>query len=104
RGIQIANTCKIMYQKRPRLIPILDEYARLALDIPWYQTGTECFQRGLAQVRQFAGYAENITVLQRLSRWLSDQTEMTKGLSLSMVRLIDILAWGATWGEAELRS
>src|SRR5262249_47781928 len=35
RGIGAANATKILYQKRPRLFPILDQYFRCAIDLPW---------------------------------------------------------------------
>ncbi len=35
RGLQIANTTKLLYQKRPDYIPILDLFVRLATNIPW---------------------------------------------------------------------
>jgi hypothetical protein len=93
KGIQIANACKIFYQKRPRLIPILDQYARLAFNIPWHEDDEDIMAFALKQVRTVALFEDNIHSLRALTDWLRDHPSVTGGLSLSKVRLLDILAW-----------
>jgi hypothetical protein len=96
RGIQIANAGKLFYQKRPGLIPILDNNARQALNVPWLRTngGEEVFRLGFQRIREVTRYSENRGVLEQLHEWVSLNPSLTGGLTLSRLRILDILAWG----------
>jgi Family of unknown function (DUF6308) len=91
-GIQIANATKLLSQKRPRLIPIFDEYARQSFHVPLLDG--DVVTPALASIREIAEYKTNKQSLQNLSEWLVEHPTVADGLSLSMLRLMDILAWG----------
>ena len=96
-GVKAANATKILYQKRPRLYPILDQYARRALNVPYiggYERG-DCEQLlllALQRVRDIASVGPNAATLAHLE---SVSSNVTGGIRLSRVRVIDILAWMA---------
>jgi hypothetical protein len=94
-GVKAANATKILYQKRPRLVPILDQYARLAIGLPWHGTNSrsdfkEMFRSAFAALRWLARFGENATILGALAR---QSAQVCDGVALSRVRIIDILAW-----------
>jgi hypothetical protein len=97
-GIRVANATKLLYQKRYKLIPILDVYVRQALDVPYYRetyTGRRAFELGFRKFREVANYAHNDRALSAIESYLKGHPEITGGMDLSRLRIIDILAWGA---------
>jgi hypothetical protein len=108
RGIQIANACKILYQKRPRLVPILDQYARQAFNIPWIPDNGDADPQpakepddvmtlASRQIRRVADHGSNCDTLSRLSIWLRESSDATGFPPISKLRVLDILAWGVAW-------
>jgi len=100
RGVKAANATKFLHQKRPGVFPILDAYARQALDVPWERGEDErafrsVFKRSFAQIRAIAHLPENRTALDAVETWLSNSPQLSQGLSFTRLRLLDILAWHA---------
>lgn len=93
RGIEAANATKLLYQKRPAYIPILDDYARRALCLPWVRTGG--YEAILRRFRDCLSTPGNHDALLAIKSRLSSDPSITQGLSLSSVRIVDVLAWGA---------
>jgi len=93
-GILIANSCKIFYQKRPAAVPILDQYARCVFNVPWGDEDDDIVTPALRNIRRVAAYGSNPQTLANLNDWLRDNPHVTNGLSLSRLRVLDILAWG----------
>ncbi len=96
-GINVSNATKLLYQKRPYLVPILDVFARMALNVPQMrgrgpQAHREDFERGFEQVRAVARYGTNIAALSQLEAWIRCDQSPTD-VPLSRLRIIDILAW-----------
>lgn len=95
KGFGIANACKLFYQKRPRLVPILDEFNRRVLNIPWANDDNEdIVTPALHAIRNVADYGSNAETLANLRNWIRLNSSITGGLPLSTLRIIDILAWG----------
>jgi len=97
KGIEIANATKLLYQKRPRLIPILDSYARQALNLPWnddysFEGYRSVVAGALWNIRDIE--RRNSDELKQLENWLNRERQVTHGLKLSRLRIVDILAWG----------
>jgi hypothetical protein len=92
-GIQIANACKLLYQKRPRLVPILDQYARRAFNIPWVRGEEDAVSLAIRRIREVASYKSNAASLSALVDWLRECPEVTHHIPLSRLRILDILAW-----------
>lgn len=90
-GIQVANATKLVYQKRPALVPILDQYARESLGIGWVNDNREFFRYAFRRVRDFE--SRWATALTATEVWLKEEPGITGGLNLSRIRIIDILAW-----------
>lgn len=97
RGTKIANATKLLYQKRPGLIPIIDEFARRAFDLPWTDGPLDDFSQTLRMafwnLREFEQL--NSRSLDELQAWNESAPDATAGLRFSRLRIIDILAWGA---------
>ncbi|UCD76224.1 MAG: hypothetical protein JSV91_04735 [Phycisphaerales bacterium] len=96
RGIRVANATKLLYQKRPRLIPILDVLARKALGVHWAggdDAFRDAFALGFRRVREVAAHRNNARVLSDVTAWLESDPGLTGGLPLSRLRILDILAW-----------
>lgn len=95
RGVKLANATKFLYQKRPALIPVLDELARRAFGVHWLKGGYGDWSHVLAlaftNIREFD--RRNAAALDRLEAWLAEQPDLTDGLRFTRLRLIDILAW-----------
>jgi hypothetical protein len=72
-------------------VPILDQYARQAFNIPW-EDGM--LPGAIRRVRAVAAFGPNPVTLAALADWLRDDPGVTGGMPLSRVRLLDILAWG----------
>ena len=102
RGVKAANATKILYQKRPRLFPVLDQYARCAVNVPYIGNDDrkdyeQVLLLALRRVREVGSTGANAATLARLE---SIGPEVTTGIRLSRVRIIDILAWMAV-GQGE---
>lgn len=85
----------MLYQKRPRLVPILDSYARCSFNIPWIRddSDTDAVQLGIARIRAVAHYGPNPATLVALRAWLQANPDVTGQVPLSPLRILDILAW-----------
>jgi hypothetical protein len=94
RGIQFPNATKLLYQKRPGLIPIFDDLARRAMGFYWIKSNEEAALFGLKKFRELGNYGRNREALTRLQSWLASEPRLTGGLTLSRLRILDILAWG----------
>lgn len=94
KGIKVANASKLLYQKRPKLIPIFDDFVRRALNIYWVEPTYKAFELGFSRLREVGSYGENGQALDRTIAWLIAHPEVTAGLTLSKLRVLDILAWG----------
>lgn len=97
KGIAVANATKLLYQKRPRLIPILDDFARRAMGVHWTSDTPSAFALGFSRVREVAAFGWNPQSLDRLLVWLADNPDATAGLALSRLRVVDVLAWCVIW-------
>lgn len=98
RGIRVANASKLVHQKRPLYIPVLDAYVRRALNIHYVDLYPQAFELGFARFRSFVSLSQNSLSLKRLHYWA--RTELSQGrihLQLSKVRLVDIVAWSLLW-------
>ena len=93
RGIKVANATKLLYQKRPRLIPVMDEVARCVLGVAWTRGNRECALDGLAAVRLAATHARNRDVVEDVFAWIASGASPAGNLPVSRLRVIDILAW-----------
>lgn len=97
RGFSIANTTKLLHQKRPYAIPILDSYARMALGVHWVRgegdgPNRRVYALGLDACRRahnHDGNAAAITLAAHVYGFRCD------GPVPARLRLMDILAWGA---------
>jgi len=99
-GIDVANATKLLYQKRPLLFPILDKNVRRIMSIYWvgqYSAADyiEVFKLALHRFREIVTHGPNEDSLQRIQQWLEAEPSVTQGISLSKLRIIDILAWGS---------
>ncbi len=114
-GIQVANACKLLYQKRPRLVPILDAYVRQAVDVPWLREDgiAPVLRLAFTRLRELVNYGANGGNLDKIAEWVTSDPDITGVSELSKLRILDILAWGAIrqttggpigvseWGELE---
>lgn len=103
KGIQVANACKLFYQKRPRLIPILDSHVRQVMNVYWIGDKAPddyraVFRLGFQRFRELVTFGDNMNSLNRIREWLASEPPETLGLPLSSVRIIDILAWSVLIG------
>lgn len=87
-GIAEVNCWKLLHQKRPGYIFILDDHLRRALDVPW---ADGAFKRAFGRLRLVA--EQNAVALANLERWLQEHPEASHNLPLSPVRILDIVAW-----------
>jgi hypothetical protein len=104
RSVAITYACKLFYQKRRSLVPILEGFVRDALNVAWYATAEEVVRRAITRIRIVAEHGPNSATLKRLRQWLADNPKLTSGVPLSPVRLIDILAWSLTYRCKTLRA
>ncbi len=93
RGIREANATKLLYQKRPALIPVLDSQVQLALGVGWTDSGEKLFQAYLDAFRSVADFEGNAGALWNVHRWVVQTPDAVGGVTLSRVRILDILAW-----------
>jgi len=76
-GIQPANLTKLLYQKRPKLIPILDDFVRRAANVPYLWDEPEQQDKGIRALRQRALSPDgNCEPIELLNYWLTDEPEM----------------------------
>jgi len=93
--VDAANATKLAYQKRPTFFPILDSFVRRAIGLAWVRGPfIPAYVKLLRQYRSFATAPRNADVLTKLKTWLTDSPKITHGLTLSRVRVLDIIAWG----------
>ncbi|MBE7465518.1 MAG: hypothetical protein HS116_18730 [Planctomycetes bacterium] len=93
-GIEAANATKLLHQKRPRCFPILDQFVRRALGMPYVKRAGEAGYRALLdQYRSFLRVQDNAHVFQGLYAWTLAHVHTPWGAP-SRVRVLDILAWG----------
>jgi len=93
-GIDITNATKLLYQKRPKLVSIFDDFVRKAIGYYWVHGYPESFRLGFQQIREVESHGDNSEALDRLEHWLRTEPQITGGLTISRLRILDILAWG----------
>lgn len=77
RKLQVANISKFFYQKRPHLIPILDEWVRCAANIPCLWDDANSRSKGLqALERRKARFGEDFRALDNIAFWLSLEPDL----------------------------
>jgi len=95
RGLPLAAASCLAYQKRPLLFPIFNRATRLALGLPAGVGPRDDLPRlGLERLRAAALLPENQGALDRLQSWLADRPYATRLLTLSRVRLVNLIASG----------
>jgi len=63
------------------------------LGVHWTRSYREAFALGFQRVREVAAYANNAEVVSDLTAWLEAEPDLTRGVALSRLRILDILAW-----------
>ncbi|HEV3258742.1 MAG TPA: DUF6308 family protein [Gemmataceae bacterium] len=77
RGLKVANVSKLFYQKRPRLIPILDDFVRRAMNIPYLWDDESGRQRGLKRLAEKTVSCQHAgPALQVLALWLEPEPDL----------------------------
>jgi len=93
--VDAANATKLAYQKRRSFFPILDSFVRRAIGLAWVRGPfLPAYAKLLRQYRTFATAPRNADVLTQLQAWLAESPDIAQGLTLSRVRVLDIIAWG----------
>jgi len=96
RGVGFSKMTKALHRKRPALIPMLDSFvqAYLATDEPETASAGSFGERGTALVRSYKRDLDrNARALREIKSGLS-----SRGVSLSEVRILDIVIWSAVAG------
>jgi hypothetical protein len=98
RGIKIANATKLLHQKRPGLIPVLDAFARQAVGCGWGRSDTDpgaaqVTQRGMDCFRKVAQWGDNLAAVETLRTRAATDPTLKLGTP-TRLRVLDILAWG----------
>ena len=90
RGIKITNASKLLYQKRPALIPILDSWVRQALNVPYTWDGDRQREAGLKFFTQEVFPAQDaFPALAILALWFHFEPGLGPvGLGLRQVRYV----------------
>ena len=92
-NIEVTLACRLLYQKRPGVFPLLDGSYRKAINVrPPQPSRSEMFQRVLGQTVATAGEPQNAMVLDRVLIWAARHPAATRGLALTRVRLFNLLA------------
>ena len=87
-GIGVSRATKVLHIKRPALISVCDSYVLQLLGIPGQSTASGV--AALVHLREEG--RRNHSRLQDLRDRLRDEC----GISRSLVRIMDVLIWGAT--------
>jgi len=104
RGIATANSTKILHQKRPGLIPILDEFVRRALNLTWNEhEGIPGYLRHFERYRAFRDVGENRAALDTIIARLPS-SEARHFADKPLVRIVDALAWSLIYYRDPFRS
>ena len=96
RGVGFSKMTKALHRKRPALIPMLDSFvqAYLVTDEPETASAGSFGERGTALVRSYKRDLDrNARALREIKSGLS-----SRGVSLSEVRILDIVIWSAVAG------
>jgi hypothetical protein len=100
-GIAAAKVTKVLYMKRPRLIPMVDGFVMRFLFNGGWPRGEASTAGGILKaVRQFRAlmlHGDNQASLRQLTaginRWLADRPGARQRISLSPARVLDHLLW-----------
>jgi hypothetical protein len=95
-GLRVANVTKLLHQKRPGLMPILDRYARMALGVHHLPGDgpaacAAVVRLGLDRAREVADL--NRRALDDILAWLTSGGAGATAATFSPLRVIDVLAW-----------
>jgi len=93
RGIGLPNATKLLHQKRPLLIPIFDDYVLRSIGVPRQRTWRAVAEIGFERFLSVALEASNAEALSNITAWLAENPLASRGLALSRVRVLDIIAW-----------
>jgi hypothetical protein len=97
RGVAVANATKLLYQKRPRLVPVVDGLFRHAFGVHWLEGDWgDVMRLALERLRAVAARPGNAEPLAAVDRWMRSPAAVTSGLVLSRVRVLDVLGWMTT--------
>jgi len=96
RGINVANATKLLYQKRPRLIPIVDRLVRQAFNIHYIggyaaKDYRAAFELSFQRFREVSSGSQH--AVDRIMTSISTDRSTTGGLLLSRARVLDVLGW-----------
>ena len=98
-GVAAANATKILYQKRPALIPILDSVVCAKLAGRWDLRRSADVLRAIDGFRDAMMRPQNFAELCTLKDWIADAADVSLSQSarnsISVMRLYDIIAWSA---------
>lgn len=91
-GISLANATKLLHQKRPGLVPILDSFAREAMGIE-NATDPSSIRHALHRVRLTAEDSRNSAALDVACSWVHAGNTPVGDRPVTRLRVLDILAW-----------
>jgi hypothetical protein len=114
RGLQVANVTKLLYQKRPYLVPILDSWVRQATNVPYCWDGPSRRQAGLSRTsNRKLQHGDGFTSLDNVCFWLDLDSNLgafgiafrqfrhLMGYSNNRRALFNLESWIAEGGLAE---
>jgi len=99
RGIGVAKATKLLCQKRPALVPMLDSVACPVLGVPDFDAPGEKVRRAYARFRELAAHSGNAATLTNLRGWFDARppivapTGCVSFARVSLLRAVDVLAW-----------
>jgi len=107
KGVGLAKMTKLLCQKRPALIPMLDSYVMgFLFKSEWPAVRPNTYAKagveGMKQFRALLLHGNNLAATKAISEemnaWLADRVEDRTPPHLSPVRVLDSLLWFDWWG------
>jgi hypothetical protein len=100
RGVAAANATKLLYQKRPGLIPILDSAVCARLAGCWDMKEADDVVDAIGKLRESMCGDGNLAELRRLKEWIRNAENVSlcpeARARISLMRLYDIVAWDSS--------
>lgn len=101
-GRSVSTASSLLYQKRPRLIPVLDRPLRLALNSPLSGPARgDALLRAISQLKSIGDLPRNAAALARLEQYLGARPEVGRYLAFSRMRLLSLVIAGASTAVSE---